>query len=185
VVSLDIETGTLLWSAPFVPRSPQHALTPVFHDGHVFVACGHASGGRLLKLDLPTRTADTVWQHEDLDDCHSGAFLADGRLYGAACRMGGKGFYCVDFLSGRVIQIDNSLGKVGITCADGMIYALNHRGSMFLLHMTSDGFKVVSRFELPRKPTNAYLAHPVVIGGTLYIRCDQELYAYDVRKHSG
>lgn len=182
VVSLDIETGKLLWSAPFVPRSPQHALTPVFHNGHVFVACGHASGGRLLKADLQTHTAATVWQHEDLDDCHSGAFHLDGRLYGAACRMGGKGFYCVDFLSGRVIKIDNSLGKVGITCADGMIFALNHRGSMFLLGITPDGFRIISRFELPRKPTNAYLAHPVVIGGTLYLRCDQELHAYDVRK---
>ena len=181
VVGVDVETGALLWSAPFAPRSPQNALTPVFQDGYVFIACGHSSGGRLLKPDLATRTASVVWHREELDDCHSGAFLLDGRLYGSACRMGGKSFYCVDFLTGKTIKLDPELGKVGITCADGMIYALNHRGTMSLLAATSAGFDVVSQFELPRKPTNAYLAHPVVCGGRLYIRCGPDLHVYRVR----
>ena len=147
----------------------------------MFIACGHSSGGRLIKPDLSSRTASTVWHREELDDCHSGAFLLDGRLYGAACRMGGKSFYCVEFLTGKPIKLDQELGKVGITCADGMIYALNHRGSMSLLAPKPDGFDVVSQFELQRKPTNAYLAHPVVCGGRLYIRCGPDLHAYDVR----
>jgi outer membrane protein assembly factor BamB len=181
VVSVDIETGMLLWSAPFAPRSPQNALTPVFRDGYVFVACGHSSGGTLMKIDPGSRTVSTVWHRRDLDDCHSGALLTDGRLYGSACRQGGKSFYCVDYLTGETVKLDKTLGKVGITCADGMIYALNHQGTMFLLAITPDGFEVVSRFHLKRKPANSYLAHPVVCGGRLYIRCDQDLYAFDVR----
>ena len=180
VVGIDVETGALLWSAPFAPRSPQNALTPVFKDGYVFVACGHSSGGTLLKPDLASRSASIVWHRKDLDDCHSGASLLDGRLYGSACRQGGKGFYCVDFLTGKTIKLDKTLGKVGITCADKMIYALNHQGTMFLLSATPDGFDMISRFDLKPKPANSYLAHPVVVGGRLYIRCDQELYAYDV-----
>ena len=178
---LDVETGALLWSVSFIPRSPQNALKPVFHDGHVFIACGHGSGGRLIKPDLTSGTATTVWHREELDDCHSGALLIDGRLYGAACRVGGQYFYCVDFLTGKTVKLDKTLGKVGITCADGMIYALNHRGTMFLLSATPEGFDIVSQFELQRKPTNAYLAHPVVCNGRLYIRCGPELHAYDVR----
>ena len=180
VVGVDVETGKLLWSAPFTPRSPQNALTPVFKDGYVYVACGHSSGGRLIKPDLFSRSAEIVWQREDLDDCHSGALLVDGRLYGTACRQGGNQFYCVDFFTGRTIKVDKTLGKVGITCADGMIYALNHHGTMSLLAVMPGGFKTVSRFELERKPTNSYLAHPVVLGGRLYIRCGKDLNAYDV-----
>jgi len=52
---------------------------------------------------------------------------------------------------------------------------------MFLLGLTPDGFRIVSQFELDRKPTNSYLAHPVVSGGTLNIRGGQTLSAYDVR----
>lgn len=180
VVGVDVNTGKLLWSAPFVPMSPQNALTPVFKDGHIFVACGHSSGGTLLKIGLPGRSVSTVWERMDLDDCHSGAFVLDGRLYGCACRQGGRSFFCVDYLTGRTVKTDQSLGKVGMTCAAGMIYCLGHRGTMSLLHTTSDGFELVSQFELPKKPTNSYLAHPVVCGGRLYIRCDQDLYAYDV-----
>ena len=57
VVGVDVATGNLVWSAPFVPRSPQNALTPVFHNGYVFVACGHSSGGTVLKIDPPSRGA--------------------------------------------------------------------------------------------------------------------------------
>ena len=100
VVGVDVETGRLVWSAPFVPRSPQNALTPVFQDGYVFVACGHSSGGTLMKIEPDSRTASTVWHREDLDNCHGGAILVDGKLFGCGCRLGGKSFYCVDFLTG-------------------------------------------------------------------------------------
>jgi outer membrane protein assembly factor BamB len=180
VVGVNVANGALVWSAPFVPRSPQNSLTPVFRDGYVFVACGHSSGGTVMKIDSTSRTASRIWYRKDLDDCHSGALLVDGRLYGTACRQGGAHFYCVDFFTGDTIKLDKTLGKVGITYADGMIYAMNHRGTMFLMAITPDGFDVVSRFELKRKPPNSYLAHPVVCGGRMYLRSDQDLYVYDV-----
>jgi outer membrane protein assembly factor BamB len=180
VVSVDVESGRLVWSAPFVPRSPQNALTPVFHDGYVFVACGHSSGGTLLKIDPDARSATIVWHRKDLDNCHGGAVLVDGKLYGCGCRQGGKSFYCVDFLTGESRQMNKTLGKVGITCADGMIYCLNHRGRVSLLAITPRGFDIVSQFDLEKKPDNTYLAHPVICGGRLYLRCDADLYAYDI-----
>ncbi len=180
VVGVAIDDGGLIWSAPFRPASPQNALTPVFDDGNVFVACGHSSGGTLMKLDLPARTASTVWHRQDLDDCHSGAMLIDGRLYGSSCRTSGSTFYCVDFLTGKTIKTDETLGKVGITCAEGMIYALNHQGTMYLLDLTDDGFEIVSQFVIERKGANNYLAHPVVCGRRLYIRSHDDLHVYDI-----
>ena len=181
VVGVDVGTGDLAWSAPFVPRSPQNALTPVFRDGYVFVACGHSSDGTLMKIDQASRTASVVWQRSDLDDCHSGTLLVDSRLYGTSCRQGGKHFYCVDYLTGRTIKLDDSMGKVGITLADGMIYALNHQGAMYLIEVNDEGFDIVSRFELKRRPANSYLAHPVICGGRLYVRGGEDLYVYDIR----
>jgi outer membrane protein assembly factor BamB len=181
IVGVDVENGRLLWTMPFVPRYPQNALTPVYHNGHVFIACGHSSGGTLLKPDLSTGTAETIWYREDLDDCHSGTVLIDGRLYGSACRNGGDQFYCVDFMTGETIHADKTLGKVGITYADGMIYALNFQGAMHLIKVTETGFDLVSRFDLPKRPPNSYLALPVVCGGRLYVRCGSDLHAYDIR----
>lgn len=180
VVSVAVDNGRLLWSAPFRPTSPQNALTPVFHNGYVFVACGHSSGGTVMKLDMASRTASRVWYREDLDDCHSGAMLIDGRLYGASCRTSGSTFYCVEFLTGKTIKAEETLGKVGITFAEGKIYALNHQGTMYLLDLTDDGFEIVSQFVVERKGANNYLAHPVVCGRRLYIRCHEELHVYDI-----
>ncbi len=181
VVSVDVETGVLLWSVPFPPRAPQNALTPIYHEGHVFVASGHRTGGSLLKIADDSRDATVVWHRHDLDNCHSGSILLDGKLFGAACRNGGKQFYCVDFFSGEDLQIDRTLGKVALTYAERMIYALGYQGTMSLLEVRPRGFEIVSRFELPQMPTNTYLAHPVICGGRLYIRCDDDLYAFDIR----
>jgi outer membrane protein assembly factor BamB len=181
VASVDVATGKLVWSAPFVPRSPQNALTPVYHDGYVFVACGHSSGGTVMKIDQPAKTAKRVWFREDLDNCHGGALLVDGKLFGCGCRQGGKNFYCVDYMTGDTIKLDKTLGKVGITCAEGMIYAMNHQGMLSLLAITPQGFDIVSQFQMAKKPANSYLAHPVICGGRLYLRCDQDLFAFDIR----
>ncbi len=181
LIGIDVQTGKLLWSAPFVPRSPQNALTPLYHEGYVFVACGHRSGGTLFKIEQENRSASIVWHREDLDNCHGGSLLVDGMLFGSACRQGGRHFYCVDYLTGKTIQLDNTLGKVALTFADGMMYCLNHQGTMSLLAVKPGGFKIVSQFQLKRKPANSYLAHPVICGGRMYIRCDQELMAYDIR----
>lgn len=181
VVSVDVEAGALLWSVPFSPRAPQNALTPVYHEGHVFVASGHSTGGALLKIADDSRDATVVWHRRDLDNCHSGSILLDGKLFGASCRNGGRQFYCVDFFSGEDLQVDKTLGKVALTYADGMIYALGYQGTVSLLEVRSQGFEIVSRFELPRMPVNTYLAHPVICGGRLYIRCDEALYAFNIR----
>ncbi len=181
VLGIDVQSGKLIWSAPFVPKSPQNALTPVFHDGYVFVACGHSSGGTVLKIDPDSRSAATVWYRKDLDNCHGGAVLVDGKLFGCGCRQGGKNFYCVDFLTGQTRKLDKTLGKVGISCADGMLYCLNHRGLMSLLAITPESFEIVSQFDLGKRPDNTYLAHPVVCGGRLYLRCERELLVYDIR----
>lgn len=181
VAGIELTTGRLLWSAPFVPRSPQNALTPVYHEGRVFVACGHSSGGSVMKIDVATKSAAPVWHREDLDNCHGGALLIDGKLFGCGCRQGGKNFYCVDFLTGATLKLDPSLGKVGMTTAEGMIYCLNHQGTVSLLEITPGGFEIVSQFPLPKKAANYYLAHPVICGKRLYLRGGERLYAYDIR----
>jgi outer membrane protein assembly factor BamB len=111
VVSLDPETGELLWTVPFSPRTPQNALTPIYHAGHVFVAAGHSSGGTLLKIADDSRSASVVWHRRELDNCHSGSILLDGKLFGAACRNGGRHFYCVDFLTGENAPTGPDVGQ--------------------------------------------------------------------------
>jgi outer membrane protein assembly factor BamB len=182
VIGVDVKTGKLLWHYPYPMNFPQHATTPVYHEGHVFVACGHSTGGTLLRIGPKSQTVEKVWHKQDFDNCHTSVILLDGRLYGSGCRLGGKSFFCVDFLSGKTIAADNTLEKLSITYADDMLYGLNHKGRMHLLEITDDGVEPVSRFDLPgRKRTNGYLSHPVICDGRLYLRHENSLYVHDVR----
>jgi outer membrane protein assembly factor BamB len=185
VVAVNVKDGELLWSYPFRRTAvSQNATTPVFHDGYVFVTCGHFTGGQLLKVDDDLRGVSEVWYKREFDNCHGGVVLLDGRLYGCACRLGGKGFFCVDFLTGETIATENTVGKVSIAYADGMLYALNHKGPMYLMGIQPDALEIVSRFDVPQNGRGLYLAHPVICGGRLYLRHDNYLYCYDIRAGS-
>jgi len=182
VISVDVKSGKLLWVHPYRMGYPQHATPPVYHEGHVFVACGHSTGGTLLRINADSSGVKTVWHMKRFDNCHGGVIRVGKRIYGSGCRVGGKGFYCVDFLTGKLIGNNDVVGKASILYADGMLYALNHKGPMYLMEVAADGVKIVSRFEMPgKRKTNIYLAHPVICAGRLYLREGKNLYAHDIR----
>lgn len=182
VVAVNVKDGKLLWTHPFRRASvSQNANIPVFRDGYLFVACGHFTGGSLLKINDDLRGVTEVWHMRDFDNCHGGLILLGERLYGCGCRLGGKGFYCVDFLTGKTLAADQTLGKVALSYADGMLYALNHERPFYLLEAKPDGFEIVSQFTLPKKGRGPCISHPVICGGRLYVRYDAYLYCWDIR----
>jgi len=181
VFSVDVRAGKLLWSHPHVTPHDQNVNQPLYCDGYVFVASGHSGGGRLLKIDHDSRGVSEVWWDKDLDNCHGSVMLLDGHLYGSACRIGGRGFFCADFLTGEVRWREKRMTKLSLTCADGMIYGLTQDGEVLLIRPRPDRFEVVGRLETPPDSRALSWAHPVVCGGRLYIRRGECLYAYDVR----
>jgi len=181
VVCVNVENGEMLWNHPFRRLSvSQNATTPVFHEGHVFITCGHMTGGLLLKINDDLKSVSKVWFKQDFDNCHGCILNLDGKLYGCGCRLGGKNFWCVDLLTGEVKGSEKGLGKVSISYADGRIYALEHKGTMHLLKPTGAGVERISKFKLPRDGVGLYLSHPVICGGRMYLRQGNALFCYDI-----
>ena len=140
----------------------RHANLDEFLSGQGIIVDAAVSKELLITTFIP----------ESANKLHDGAvIIRDRRVWKAGC-----------FLPLTASpKLDKTLGKVGISCADGMIYALNHQGMMYLLAITPTGFDVVSQFDLGKKPANTYLAHPVICGGRMYLRCEQNLLVYDIR----
>ncbi|MCH8120737.1 MAG: PQQ-like beta-propeller repeat protein [Planctomycetes bacterium] len=180
VIGVDARTGKLLWSHPHVTRRDQNITTPVFSDGYVFAASGHSGGGRLVKINGEDNSTEEIWWKEELDNCHGGVIFEDGYIYGSACRKGGKGFFCVEFLTGDIRYL-KKMEKLSLTCADGMLYGLSQQGKVMLIEYGPDKFEIASSFELPKPGKMPAFAHPVVCGGRLYLRQGENLFAYDVR----
>jgi len=68
-----------------------------------------------------------------------------------------------------------------LTYADNMLYLLDERGTIRLVNATPECFKIAGEFKVPKGGTSPFWAHPVVCGGKLFLRHDDNLFVYDVR----
>jgi outer membrane protein assembly factor BamB len=181
VVGVDVATGTLLWSYPHRARYNLTAVTPLYHEGYVFISSGYGIGGRLLEIAQDSKSAREIWNQADIDTCHGGVVLIDGYLYGSGCKQSRKGFLCVDFATGNTIWNHRELGKVTSLSAEGRLYCLSNKSRMSLVLPDPSGCLIISQFDLPEGGQGTSIAHPVILDGLLYIRHGTFLYAYDIR----
>ena len=181
IICVDAGTGNLYWRVPHATSYDVNALTPIFREGLVFVSSGYGTGSRMLKVkvDGDQVTSEEVWTNGDLDNHHGGVLLRDGYLYGASFK--GE-WVCLDWASGRTMYTAPGVGKGSLTCADGMLYTLSEKLDMGLVAANSEKFEVISRFRVPSKGEGPSWAYPVVCDGRLYVRHDNFLFCYNVRK---
>ncbi len=92
---------------------------------------------------------------------------------------------CVDFETGAVKWGGNirneGMGSAAITYADGHLYFRYENGMMLLIEATPEAYarRACSSCRRSNKPS---WPHPVVVGGRLYLRDQDNLYVYDLRK---
>jgi outer membrane protein assembly factor BamB len=184
LIGINADTGDLLFRFEHVnPRYVANCVTPVYHDGHVFISCGYGVGSVLLKITVADGKAsvEPVWRNEALDNRHGGVVLLNGFLYGASQQSSKGKWCCLEWETGRLVYAADGVGEGSLTVAEGMLYILSERGRMGLAKASPAGHEVVSQFSLPAEVKGASWAHPVICGGRLYVRHGDRLYAYDVR----
>ncbi len=184
VIGVDADTGRLLFRDPYETEHEVNAFMPLFHEGRVFVSTGYGgTGSRLLQLEVsgPTVSVQHVWESDELDSQHGGVILVDGYLYGSAHQFSGARWICLDWETGQMQWRERGVGRGSLTYADGMLYLFSERSRVGLARATPEEFDLISEFRLPPGGQGASWAHPVVIGGRLYLRYDDRLLAYRVR----
>jgi outer membrane protein assembly factor BamB len=73
--------------------------------------------------------------------------------------------------------------KGSISFADGMLYLFSEKnGEIGLATCSPDGMEMKGRSNV--QGSGPSWAHPVIIGGRMYLRYDTNLYCYDVREKS-
>lgn len=183
IVGVNADTGEPLWSVEHVTPFDESIFTPLHADGLVYFATAHGRGSRLLKLNVQGKrcSVEVVWRTEMLDSHHGGVVLLDGYLYGFCHGNYKPRWDCLEFKSGKVMCSERTPTAGCVTYADGMIYALDERGTVMLVKPVPDRRVVVSQFTLPKGGRGPTWAHPVVCGGRLYLRHSDCLFAYDIR----
>ena len=187
IVSVTADAGKLLWKFGHRVWLDENIMTPIYHDGHIFVS-GKGPGGTLLKLkgtgDKNKKcSVAPAWKNPKMDSLHGGVVLVGGYLFGHSTR--GSRLTCVEFKTGKTMySIEHEAAgrkSAAITLADGMLYVQNDRNTVYLAPAAPKAFKPVSKFDILPGGSGPLWAHPVVFGGRLYIRHDEILLAYDIR----
>ncbi|MBI2823854.1 MAG: PQQ-like beta-propeller repeat protein [Planctomycetia bacterium] len=187
LVGIRADDGRYLWGYNRVANRTANIPTPIVRGDYVFGSTGYQTGAALLKLK---RTADGVDAEEvyfldarTLQNHHGGLVLVGDYLYGGNGHRAGSPV-CVEFLTGRIGWNGGrgpGSGSAAVVFADGELYFRYENGTMALIDASPDGYKLKGTFEIPgvEKPS---WPHPVVAGGKLYLREQDALLCYDVKR---
>lgn len=175
LICVNAKTGALLWGNEFSKDNTANCPTPAFSDGYVFWANGYGKGGICLKLGRGGK-ATQAWTTRDMV-CHHGGYVIDnGYIYG---NHEGE-WVCLELKSGHKTWAEKGVGKGSLCWADGMLYLFSEKdGRAALANCSPRGLQL--KGEVKVHGDGPSWAHPVVIGGRLYLRYDDNLYCFDVK----
>jgi outer membrane protein assembly factor BamB len=177
-VGVRASDGKLMWSNSSAANGTANCATPVFADGKVFFTSDYGTGAALLGLSAQGDEvkAQELYFTKEMKNHHGGVVLVNGYLYGFS---GGSGLTCIEFATGKRMWVNRSVGKGSLTYADGMLYLLGEKQVIGLAEANPNSYVEKGRFSIPDQGKDSW-AHPVVIGGKLYIRDQGTLTVYDV-----
>ena len=188
LVGVRAADGKLLWSYNRIANDVANIPTPIVRGDFVFTSTGYQTGSALLKL---VRSGDGLTAQEvyfldakTLQSHHGGLVLVGDHIYGGHGHN--KGFpICVEMATGKVVwggDIRNAgTGSAAVMFADGHLYFRYQNGLVVLIEATPAGYREKGSFTIP-EVKNPSWPHPVIAGGRLYLREQDALYCYDVRK---
>ena len=191
LVGVRASDGKLLWSYNQVANDVANISTPVIKGDYVFASTGYQTGSALLKL---SKAGDGVTAQEvyflpakSFQNHHGGFVLIGDHIY--AGHGHNRGFpICLELTTGKVVWGGEGsevkgpgTGSAAVTAADGHLYFRYQNGKMALIEATPQGYREKGSFDIPGVDKPSW-SHPVVVDGKLYLREQDNLYVYNVRK---
>lgn len=183
VAGVDAKTGKALWIQKF-PGRVAVIPTPVVKDNFVYVSAGYKVGCMLLKVGADN-FPEVIYENTNMVNHHGGVVLVGEHLYGFS---DGKGWVCQDFKTGEIVWQDKTLGKGAIHAVGEMLYLLDEStGDVALIKATPKGYEEHGRMVIApkseqRNPKGKIWTHPVVSNGKLYLRDQEFVSSFLVKK---
>ena len=163
--------------------------TPIVQGEYVFTSTGYGRGGGLIKLVAADGgiKVEEIYFKGDLKNRHGGVVMVGDYVYGDQDDRGLP--FCAEWKTGEVKwkkdKRTEASGSADITYADGHLYILYANGVVSLVEASPKEYKEISFFKIEGPHPQACWAHPVVIGGRLYVRDQDNLWCWDVTRREG
>ncbi|MCS7047116.1 MAG: polyvinylalcohol dehydrogenase, partial [Gemmataceae bacterium] len=119
-----------------------------------------------------------------LQNHHGGMVMVGDYIYGGHGHNNGMPF-CLEWKTGKLRWgPEEGAGResAAVVYADGHLYFRWQDNTMGLVEATPKGYNLVSEFRLPKGTSTPGWQHPVIANGRLYIRGNDQVLCYDIRK---
>ncbi len=176
IVCIDIETGKLIWQIPHETKYDISAVSPIYHNGMLYVTNSYGRGGVMYQLTNNATKWEKKWEDKTLECHHGGVILIDGNVYGSNSRS----WVCLDLATGKINYTDKVVGKGSGIYVDGLFYMYGENGQLVLVKATDSGFNTISSFKITLGD-DKHWAHPAISNGVLYMRHGNTLMAFDIK----
>ncbi len=178
VLALDLENGKVAWTFPMEYPYDIHGNSPLYHDGLIFVMDAWEMGSFQLKIANDGKSVEQTWKNDLMDLENGDAILIGNNLYGANWEH--QSWSCVNWKTGEEKYNTEEFLPGALLYADGLLYWYDITGKAGLIEPTENGFVVKGQFKVPGPPKKDHSAHPVVYDGKLYLRYQDNLWAYNI-----
>ena len=189
IFAVDASNGEILWKVAHAkPPKPDWELikcvTPLYHNGMVYVTGGYDAGGMMIKIAEDGKNAKVAWTDNVLDVHHGGAVLVDGYIYGSNWLNNSDGNWCcIEWNTGKKMWEEHWNCKGSVIAAEGMLYIYDEKkGNVGLVKVNPGKFDLVSSFKVDKGNSGPFWAHPVIHNGILYVRHGDKLMAYRIKE---
>jgi outer membrane protein assembly factor BamB len=173
-LGVSVRDGRELWSYDKVANRTANIATPIVSDNRVFVSSDYGTGAALLEIS-PGGVRE-VYFTRDMRNHHSTSVLVNDHLYG----FSGSILTAMRLKDGVVAWRDRSVGKGSLIYADQRLYLYSENGVVGLAEPTPAGYREHGRFRIETGSLPTW-THPVVTGGHLILRDQDNVYAYNIR----
>jgi outer membrane protein assembly factor BamB len=92
---------------------------------------------------------------------------------------------CLEMKTGKIVwgpERGPGSDSAAIAYADGHLYFRYQNAVMALIEATPEEYRLKGSFEIASHHGESW-AHPVIAGGKLYLRDQDELHCYDIKKN--
>ncbi|MEY4636956.1 MAG: hypothetical protein RJA55_2754 [Acidobacteriota bacterium] len=178
-LAVDPRDGRLLWSYNKAANGTANIATPIVRGTRVFVSSDYGTGAALLDIRAAGNlaSASEVYFTRDMRNHHASAVLIGDHLYGFSSSI----LTALRFDTGAMAWRDRSVGKGSLIFADQRLYLYSEGGVVGLAEASPAGYREHGRFTLAQQSGLSTWSHPIISGGLLVIRDQDNVYAYDVR----
>jgi len=181
--------GRLLWRAKRDgPYGTEVINTPLVQGSFVFTTVSAGNGGcELVKVSREGNAfkAESIYANKNLSNHHGNVIRVGDNIFGFS---DGRGWVCQNFMDGRNLWSEKKFPAGAVAYADGHLYCYSEiDGTTALVAASPEGWREAGRMKLPqqsklRKPAGRIWTPPVVAGGRLYLRDQDLVFCFDLKK---